>query len=158
MAKAAKVIKAALQRILVQDSEAELVASEYQDAIFALNNLMAAYDAEGISLGYTEVSDLGDEITVPTGALRGIIANLAIEVAPDYDGEITPGLQLAAAEGLKVMRRLGQRIRSSAYPCTLPKGSGNWDGSIGDDFYFPDQEAEILAESTGAIGLESGTE
>lgn len=155
MATAAQVIKAALQRILVQSSESDLEPDEYQDAIFALNNMMLSFDADGIQLGYTEISNLGDNVTVPTGALRGVIANLAIEVAPDYNGSISPGLQLAAVEGLKVMRKLGQLIPTSYFPSSLPMGSGN--GAEVSSFY-PDVEAQILAETTGSIGLESGTE
>ena len=83
MATVAQVAKASLQRILVQASEAPLEPDEYQDYIFALNNYMAQLDAQGVMLGYTVVDSLGDEVTVPTGALRGIIANMAIEVAPD---------------------------------------------------------------------------
>lgn len=159
MATVAQVAKASLQRILVQASEADLEPDEYQDYIFALNNWMLALDAEGVSLGYTEVSDLGDEVTVPTGALRGIIANLAIEVSPDYGGQVTPALISAAAEGLRVMRRLGQRMQSSAFPDTLPVGSGNEGGRtrFRGEYFFPDREAEILAETTGAIGLETNT-
>jgi hypothetical protein len=153
----AQVAKASLQRILVQASEAELQPDEYQDFIFAMNNFMLALDAEGVSLGYTEVSDLGDEVTIPTGALRGLIANMAIEVAPDYNGTVSPGLQLAANEGLKVMRLLGQRIPTSKFPSTLPIGSGNESIWPADAHFYPDSEADILAETTGSIGLESAT-
>lgn len=160
MATVAQVAKASLQRILVQASEADLEPDEYQDFIFAMNNYMLSLDAGGIALGYTEVNSLGDTLTVPTGALRGIIANMAIEVSPDYGGQISAGLIAAAAEGLKVMRRLGVTIAATQYPSTLPVGSGNESGRIrgaGDHFY-PDLEATILAETTGAIGLETGTE
>jgi P22 tail accessory factor len=155
MATAARVIKAALQRILVQASEADLEPDEYQDAIFAMNNLMLAYDAEGIQLGYTEVADLGDPVTVPTGALRGLIANLAIEVAPDYNGTVSDALVVAAREGLQVMRIIGQSMGATRYPSTLPMGSGN--AEAGGAQYYPDLEAEILAETTGSIGLEVST-
>jgi len=158
MATVAQVAKAALQRILVQGSEAPLEADEYQDFIFAMNNFMLALDAEGVALGYTEVSDLGDDVTIPTGALRGLIANMAIEVAPDYNGVITPALQLAANEGLRVMRMLGQSTPTSYFPGTLPLGSGNSCNSTWDSPFYPDSEAEILAETTGAISLETGTE
>lgn len=156
MATVAQVAKASLQRILVQASEADLEPSEYQDFIFALNNYMLALDADGITLGYTVVSDLGDTVTVPTGALRGIIANMAIEVAPDYNGQITDGLRVAADAGLKTMRMLGQRIVSTEYPGTLPRGSGNQRNNIHSAFYT-DLETTILAETTGSIGLETGT-
>ena len=159
MAKVAQVAKAALQRILVQASESPLEASEYQDFIFSMNNFMLDLDARGVSLGYTEVSDLGDDVTIPTGALRGLIANMAIEVAPDYGGEISQGLALAASAGMKTMIRLGNIITQTEYPATLPRGSGNWDSGSGlQSNYYPALEADILAETTGAIGLELSTE
>jgi len=159
MATAAQVITAALQRILVQGSEADLQPDEFQDAIFAMNNYMLALDAEGVTLGYTLVSNLGDDITIPTGALRGLIANLAIEVSPDYNGTISPGLAAAASQGEQTMRLLGQHVPSMRYPSTLPVGSGNEGGSARflDQHFFPDLEAEILAETTGCISQETGT-
>lgn len=158
MATVAQVAKASLQRILVQESEADLQPDEYEDYIFALNNWMLEKDAEGVSLGYTIVSGLGDDVTVPTGALRGVIANMAIEVAPDYDGEVSPLLVKAASEGLAVMRLLGQSLPTSKFPSTLPVGAGNERMGRLASHFFPESEAEILAETTGAIALESGTE
>lgn len=158
MATVAQVAKASLQRILVQASEAPLEADEYQDFIFSMNNFMSQLDAQGVSLGYTTVSDLADEVTIPAGALRGLIANMAIEVSPDYGGVVTEALAIAAREGLKTMRMLGQRIQSTRYPSTLPVGSGNEAIGFGyNQHFYPDSEAEILAESTGAIGLEANT-
>lgn len=159
MATVAQVAKASLQRILVQASEADLEPDEFADFIFAMNNYMLALDAQGIALGYTEVGNLGDQVTIPTGALRGLIANMAIEVAPDYEGTISQGLVIAAAEGLKAMRKLGQHMVTSVFPSTLPIGSGNQDGRLHNrnNNFFPDLEAEILAETTGSIGLELET-
>ena len=54
----AEVIRAALQKILVQASEAPIEAAEAQDAIFALNNLMLALDSDGVQLGLTAVTAL----------------------------------------------------------------------------------------------------
>lgn len=135
MATVAQVAKASLQRILVQASEAPLEADEYQDFIFALNNFMAGLEARGIDLGYTAVSDLGDTLTVDDGAIQGIIANLAIEVAPDYDGTISQGLVKSAKDGMNAIRRLGRTITPTEYPSTLPKGSGAEDSIIIDPFY-----------------------
>ena len=158
MATVAQIAKASLQRILVQASEAPLEADEYQDYIFALNNYMLSLDAQGINLGYTEVTSLGDDVTVPSGALRGIIANMAIEVSPDYNGQITQALVGAANDGLKVMRRLARNIVSTAYPSTLPIGSGNEDGTrLTRSHFYDDLEDTILAETTGSINLETNT-
>ena len=120
---------------------------------------MAQLDAQGIMLGYTEVSDLGDELTVPAGALRGIIAIMAIEVAPDFGGVVSDGLAKAAREGMNTMRTIGGRMGPTALPSTLPIGAGNEDDSFGySGHFYPESEAEILAETTGAIGLENNTQ
>lgn len=158
MATVAQVAKAALQRILVQASEAPLEADEYQDFIFAMNNYMAELDASGIVLGYTVVQNLSDQVTIPTGALRGVIANLAIEVSPDYGGIVSDGLVKAAREGMQTMRQVGQSMGVTRFPATLPIGSGNITSDYGfSGNYYPDREAEILAESTGSIALEINT-
>ena len=158
MATVAQVLKASLQKILVQGSESDLQQSEYEDAIFTMNNLMLGLDADGIRLGYTEVSSLGEDVTIPTGALRGLIFNLAIDLAPEYNGQVTAALVNAAEQGMETMRKLGVSIGSSALPSTLPIGSGN--EGYGDcvSRFYPDQESLILAETTGSIALETGTE
>lgn len=157
MATAAQVIKASLNRILVREAEAPIEPDEAQDFIFAMNNYMLALDADGVQLGYTEVSDPGDAITIPTGALRGLIANMAIEVAPEFDGVVTQALSKVAAEGLLTMRKLGQTLGDTRYPYTLPIGSGNEDSGWFTWHFYPPDEAVILAETTGSIALETGT-
>jgi len=159
MATAAQVLKAALQRILVQASEADFEPDEFSDAIFSMNNFMFDLDASGVHLGYTQVTNLSDLITIPTGALRGLIANVAIDIAPDYDGDVSPALVQAAKQGMRTMEQLGVEVTTSEFPSTLPRGSGNTGRNRGrTDNFYPSLEAEILAETTGAIGLEIGTE
>ena len=158
MATVAQVTKAALQNILVQDSESALPADEYQDTIFAMNNMLFAWDADGIKLGYTEVDSLNDDVTVPTGALRGIIYNLAIEMAGQFNAPVAPGVANAARKGMDAIRKLGVSIVPSVFPGTLPIGSGNEGaGLYNTNHFYPDLEAQILAEIAGAIGLESDT-
>ena len=103
MATVAQVAKASLQALLVQASEAPLEADEYQDFIFAMNNYMTTLAANGVNLGYTVVSDIGDEVTVPAGALQGLIANMAIIVSPQYGAIVPQGVGVAASDGLKAM-------------------------------------------------------
>lgn len=158
MATVAQVVKASLQKILVQAAEADIEASEAQDFIFAMNNYMLALDADGVTLGYTTVSNLGDDITIPTGALRGLIYNMAIEMAPEFNGVITQTVVKIAKDSLATMRKLGVTISQTQFPSTLPIGSGNeGSGGLFANHFYPDLEAEILAETTGAIGLEVDT-
>jgi hypothetical protein len=154
MATAQEVIKGALQRILVQGSEADLEPDEYQDAINDLNEMMLAYDADGIRLGYTLVGNLSDKVTVPSGALMGIKANLAILLAPDYNKPVSKGLEMAAARGEDVMRKLASDLSEASYPYTLPVGSGNEDSGAltsGAPFY-PDEE-DMVIDTYGLLSM-----
>lgn len=158
MATVAQVAKASLQAILVQASEAPLEADEFQDFIFAMNNYMNSLAAKGVNLGYTAVSNLADEVTVPPGALTGIIANMAIQSVPYYGGVVTPELALTAREGMLAMRHLGQIITPTRLPSTLPIGSGNEDDQFGSGMHFyPETEPAILTEVNGPIALEVST-
>jgi|TARA_R110000772_G_scaffold9003_5_gene29625 hypothetical protein len=159
MATVAQLAKSALQRIIVQASEAPLEPDEYADFIFTMNAWFAELDGQGIALGYTVVTDIGDEVTIPAAALRGAIANLAIEVAPDYNGIVTPGLAKAARDGFNTIRLVGQSMGRSRFPSTLPIGSGNEGSLYGySGTFYPDAEKEILAETTGSISLEINTD
>lgn len=159
MATFAQVGTAILKNILAQGSDADLESNDFAELIFITNNFMFDLDARGVNLGYTEVTTLADTITIPTGALRGLIYNVAIDAAPQYDGTISPGLVKAAADGLRTMEQLGVIVTTSSFPSTLPVGAGNEHNGFGTSRrFFPDREAEILAETSGAIGLEAGTE
>ena len=157
MATVEQVAKDALKMIMVQGSEAPLEADDYADFITSLNDYMQELAAQGINLGYTEVSSIQDQVTVPLGALRGIKANMAINVSPSYGGVVSEALVMAARQGKQTMRLIGQRIGKTRYPSTLPRGTGNYDSFSMGDNYYPDLESTILTETTGAIGLEDET-
>jgi hypothetical protein len=164
MATADQVIKAALQEILVQASESPIQASEAQDAIFYLNNMMFDLSANGTSIGYTEISDLSDTITVPAGAISGIIANLAVELHTQFSAMNTlvkPDLRARAQAGLKTMLNISfTSIGPMSYPTTLPIGSGNegdYNGGC-QSHYYPGELDPVLTESEGFIATEENTE
>lgn len=157
MATAAEVTKSILGKLLVRQSEAPLEADEFQDTIFALNNYMTAQAANGINLGYTIVSNLADTITVPAGALQGIISNVAIEMAPDFGMTASAELIRSARLGLRAMRNLGTSLNSTQLPSTLPIGSGNEGDFFNSDHFFPGTSEDLLTETGNNIGLESGT-
>ena len=159
MAKAATVTKAILAEILVRQSEAPLEPDEFQDTIFAMNNYMTALAATGVNLGYTVVSDLGDDITIAAGAMQGLVANVAIAVAPQFGMTATPELAEKARMGLLAMRKLGITREPTRHPSTLPIGSGNEH-----DFhhnhhhhFYPGLDEDIVSETGNSIGLESNT-
>ena len=158
MTTAAVLVKQILSEIVVRASEAPIEADEAQDTIFNMNVYMASQAANGINLGYTEVLDLGDEITVPNGALMGMIANIAIMMAPTFGAEISAGLVAKAKIGLQAMRKLGVSIGPMSFPDTLPIGSCNeGDNTFQNNHFYHNDEPTILTEGGGSIGLETNT-
>ena len=157
---AGEVAKDILLEIVALGAEAELEADEIQSTIRSMNRYMTMIDASGINLGYTKVSSLSDTITIPDGAIMGMIKNVALMLAPQYSAVITPELMMAANEGLKAMRDLGVELQPTVYPSTLPIGSGNeWQGNEWSHFYPGDDELEqILTETSRTILLEDETD
>ena len=141
---AAIIAKDILQELVVQGAESDLTADETQTTIRYMNRYMAKLAGDGINLGYTKVSNLGDLITIPDGAIMGLIKNVAIQLAPQYDVPVSNDLAMAARDGLITMRNLGSRINEMAYPDTLPTGSGNETFQYSqDDHFFPDRQNEL---------------
>lgn len=156
---AGTVIKDALGEIIVLGAEAPVEGEDAQAGIRYLNRMMAAFDADGIALGYTEVSNFSDLITVPAGAIDGMVTQLAVRLHAQYEGAdpLSQDLLARAISGKNTMRNLAVTVGATEYPSTLPIGSGNeWESNRTSRFY-PDLEAEILAETTGAIALEDST-
>jgi hypothetical protein len=156
MATVAQVTKAILQEILVQESEADLESDEYQDTIFALNNYMTSLDARGVSLGYTIVSNLAETVTVPAGALQGVISNVAIIVAPQFDATVSQALVKKAQDGMEAMLKLGTSQAPLVHPSTLPIGSGN-EWYLYRGRYYPGSTEDIIDETGQNIALENDT-
>lgn len=157
METAETVVKDALQELLVQASEAPIEASEAQTAIRYMNRMMFEFDAQGITLGYTKVDNLGDPVTIPDGAYNGVVYNLAIRLASQYGAQVTASLTFAADSGIDAMRRIAVEVLPTQYPSTLPIGSGNeWDSETWPKFY-PGEDESILNETDNYIQTESNT-
>lgn len=149
MTTAAEIITDALTEILVQPSEAPIQASEAQAAIRWLNRWMSQLKSNGVDLGYTKITNLADTVTVVEGAEMGMVANLAVALAPQYSAPVSPALIQAANDGLQTMRKLGDVIQPMSLYDQCPIGSGNeGDGSWVTTHFFNDEEEETLAEIT----------
>lgn len=143
------VIRDALQELLVQASEQPIQPNEATDAMRYLNRMMSSWSSKGIDLGYTPVTSLGDEITVPDGALEGIVLNLAIKIAPQYDVAVSMDLRINAKDAYQTILRIARVRPLSKFPGTLPVGSGNeGDDTFSDTHFYSGEESGILSEGT----------
>lgn len=155
---AGEVAKDILLELVVLGAEADLEPAEIQSTIRYMNRYMTMIDAEGVSLGYTKVSNLNDPITIPDGAIMGLIKNVAVMLAPQYGAVVTPELAMAAREGMSAMENLAIEVFPASFPCTLPIGSGNeWNG-YNTQRFFPCSSDQILTENSQSILLEDDTD
>lgn len=152
------IVKKVLDFLVVGASEASIPAVEAQNIVDLMNDYMASIEVMKIDIGYTEVTNLASIITVPAGAIRGIIANVGLAAAPGYDVPITQAMILQAKAGQKALVRLSSGIGPTQYPSTLPRGSGNTGrNGFRSSTFYPDLQNTILAEASGTIGLEDDT-
>lgn len=153
-----EIVTDAMEEIVVQADEAPIEPSEGRAAIRLLNDMMFSFAARGLNLGYTVVYSLGDIVTVPLGAIRWIKLQLAIELAPKYNVEISNTLASKARSAYKAVQNLAIDGIYSEYPSTLPYGSGNYEAGGWDSTFYPDKQDTILTETGGSIALEDDTE
>jgi len=156
METAQEVINDSLQEMLVQASEQPIEAVDFQTARRYLNRMMALTPYNG--LGFTNITNPDDLMTVPDGALMGIVKNLTIYLLSTFDMPATAELMATAKEGLQEIRRIAVTVQPTAFPCTLPIGSGNeQDNTFNTQHFYPCPDDELLTEREGAILLESNT-
>lgn len=159
--KAADIVKDALSEITAYGAEASVEQVDANLAVRYMNRMMAAFDVEGIDLGYTKVTNLGDDVTIPDGAIEAVVFNLSARLWRSFadDAPVPPDLILKATQGVRTLEMLAVTIAPSRFPGTLPIGSGNYTGyTLGDNYFYPESNADILAETNGSISLEDNTE
>ena len=135
---AGDIIRDAYMEILQSGDDTPLEASEMRTGIRYLNRLMGRLAASGYNLGFKTVSNPADVLTVPIGAIDGIVSNLALSLSSQFpESGITESLATKARLGMNAIRLIGAPVIPTKYPSTLPIGSGNQNGSGGvrDRFY-----------------------
>ena len=150
MTTAAEIIEDALSDILVRASESPIPADEMQSAIRIMNRMVASWN---LGIGYTNVTDASDDLTVIQGAELAIQQNLAVALAPSYDAVATVKLEKMASKSLRNLKKIVITTADMNFPSRLAKGSGNtryYDSST----FYPAQGAELTQENGGAILLE----
>ena len=144
METAQSIIDDSLQAILVQASEQPIEPVDFQTARRYLNRMMATTPYN--NLGYTIVTQPNDPIT------------LAVNMLATYDMPLTAELNANAKDGLQEIRRIAVTVQPTAFPCTLPIGSGNeQENTFNNNHFYPCPDDELLTEREGAILLESNT-
>jgi hypothetical protein len=124
------VVRHALRLLRVIDAETVPEAQQAEDAIDALNRMMTRWEADGLALGWQNVSL--PESDMPTDPMcdEAIGYNLAIRLQPEYGVSLSPAVIAGAASGLASLRAdmLNNRLYITTSP-DLPLSEGQGFGS-----------------------------
>ncbi|HEY9250586.1 MAG TPA: packaged DNA stabilization gp4 family protein [Rariglobus sp.] len=136
MSKVGEVVKDALLLLRVVDADEAPEARDSEDAIRTLNLMMTSLEAEGVSVGWTNVSNPDDDMPSPPENEQGITYLLATRLRPKYGVTIDPDVLQGAAEGLAAIRAQVASADFSrvSYP-DLPAGQGQPWGAWYEGFY-----------------------
>ena len=87
------------------DAGEPLDANDSATAIAALNAMMRRWEANGIALGWSDVTLPADNLPAPPEADEAITYNLAVRLRPEYRVSIEPDVIQMATDGLALLRR-----------------------------------------------------
>lgn len=99
-----------------------------------LNSMLELWLSRNIQIGFTPLSVPGDELNESRDVRNGIISNLAVYMAPDFDNGkdiVSSTLKRNAAIDFAQIKALYQKIPipDKVVSSTLPVGAGNNRGS-----------------------------
>src|SRR5690606_29038401 len=94
-----------MRLIGVLDPDEPLEGSDVDTGMEALNAMVRRWEANGQSVGWSDVSNPSDELPSPPEVDSCIAYNLAIEIAPEYDASVPPLVAMRAGELMNDLRR-----------------------------------------------------
>ena len=100
-----KIVSRALRLLRVIDPNESPEAEQMAGAIEALNGMMRRWEANGLSLGWSDVSVPSDEVPAPDEAIDAIVFNLATKLRPEYGAALEQDVYINADQGLSALRR-----------------------------------------------------
>lgn len=115
-----KTVARALRILRVIDARQPVKPADMSTGIEALNGMMRRWEANTLSLGWSDVSNPSDEMPVPDEALTPIAFNLALYLRPEYGTTIDPDTIEIARQGKADL----QRDQKRATPLERTDGGG----------------------------------
>jgi hypothetical protein len=131
-----KTIEGAFLDIGIKNAETPLTASELDDGLIELNDMLAEWDLNSIIRGIETNEDAGVDMLEPRGWQSGIRSNLAVRLAGMYDRPVTQSLAVKASNGFSTIVSSQFNQQDFEFPDTLPTGSGNCNTAWNDDEFF----------------------
>lgn len=125
MATAIQIIRRALRLARVLDVGEAVEASDAQDALAALNTMLAEWYEDGVGLPQFVAETLDGDLTMSTADVEAVAHQLAVRLAPEYGAELSP-LTLANAASTMNLLRLRYHQPGSAIVELPPAAQRGW--------------------------------
>lgn len=103
--KVAQIINRALRLLKVLDAAEAAEGEDAATAIETLNALCTRWEANGLTLGWSNVSNPDDDLPAPDEAELALAYNLAVLLAPEYEAEPSRFVVEGASRYLMDLRR-----------------------------------------------------
>ena len=132
-----QILTRAFSKAGVKVSEAPLTASEIEDGLDLLNDLLSTWDATGTLKGVPPIAEVDDIVKAPRHALWALKANVAILLAGEYGIQVSQAMANDATSSMREMVKASIDLSNVEYPDSLPSGSGNINTDYADEDFFP---------------------
>lgn len=126
MTKVIQIIKPAMQKIRVADSDVAPDPRQVVDAIACLNRMLMRWQANGTQLGFSPVSGPDEVISIPIEAEQAVIYNLALDLGSEYGVAPSQDVISLAQANLKDIVRdqfVSTPLRSNGSGAPLPEST-----------------------------------
>lgn len=99
------IVRDALGHLRVLDANAPVKPVDMRDAIRAMNLMLRRWEANGLALGWSDVSEPTDTLPLPPEAEEAVGYNLAVRLRARYGVQIDPDIVALASAGLSALQR-----------------------------------------------------
>lgn len=136
MALVSDILRDALSHLRVADANEALDADHARDAMRALNMMVRRWEADGLSLGWTDVTSVDETLPAPAETEEALGYNLALRLRARFGVTLDPDVIELARQGLAA---LSADVAATEFLRVdyddLPAGTGQCYGSWRDGFY-----------------------
>ncbi len=137
-----QIIDRAAGKAKIKSEGQDLSEPQYADFLIELNNFMLQEAAEGLQMGWNELTTQEETISTPRWADNYVITHLAMIMMDEFG--IPATLYAAAEKARRVVETNLMRLPKTAYPNILPTGrSANGRYGYGYAFFVDDTPGQI---------------
>lgn len=100
-----QLVSRSLRLLRVLDANEAAEAEDFATAVVALNAMCTRWEANGMALGWADVTAPDEEIPVPPEAEEAVVYNLALRLRAEYGVSLDQDVVSFARQGLAEIRR-----------------------------------------------------